>query len=312
MVEAAPGDPGLQAGPLLTTPATLPLQHHPVVIGRAAEHAEVAVLCDQRRKVFGEHLVRYRRGDLGAHHAVVGHLVDAVAAGQAHDRHGPLIASGRHGSSWRYQAIAVSIASTWASGSRPRGAAIWSRNAGGRRDQHHLHAKCAGGTWRRHPPGQAWVACTPVTIRPPLLSLPGGGDELPDPVRQIAVMIHASQGAGMVHNDRGMEHDPLERGPLLGAQAHPGQDPGPRRRVLLRLIKLVRRERDRPGGVPAPRPAARVVLLRAAASRASTHSGRVALPHWVLGIGLPSAAAGRSQRGPDVHSPRREPGPEHI
>ncbi len=166
MVEAAPGDPGLQAGPLLTTPATLPLQHHPVVIGRAAEHAEVAVLCDQRRKVFGEHLVRYRRGDLGAHHAVVGHLVDAVAAGQAHDRHGPLIASGRHGSSWRYQAIAVSIASTWASGSRPRGAAIWSRNAGGRRDQHHLHAKCAGGTWRRHPPGQAWVACTPVTIRP--------------------------------------------------------------------------------------------------------------------------------------------------
>jgi len=44
-----------------------------------------------------------------------------------------------------------------------------------------------------------------------LLSLPGGGDEFPDPVRQIAVMIHASKGAGMVHNDRGMKHDPLER-----------------------------------------------------------------------------------------------------
>ncbi len=134
--------------------------------------ATSAARCSAKR------LVRHRRGDLGADDAVVGHLVDAVAAGQAHvgdpdrrpgssscahgfayrgalNRHGPLIADGRHGSSWRYQAIAESIASTWASGSRPRGATIWSRNAGGRRYQHHLHAKCAGDTWRRHPPGQA-------------------------------------------------------------------------------------------------------------------------------------------------------------
>ena len=49
-----PGDPGLQTGPLLTTLAALPLQHHPVVVDGAAGHVEVVVLCDQRREVFGE------------------------------------------------------------------------------------------------------------------------------------------------------------------------------------------------------------------------------------------------------------------
>ena len=81
MVEAAPGDPGLERGPLVAMRASLPLQHHPVFVDGAAGHAEVVEVCDQRREVFGERLVRHRRGDLGAHHAVVGHLVDAVAAG---------------------------------------------------------------------------------------------------------------------------------------------------------------------------------------------------------------------------------------